>query len=160
MDHELFKLICPANVMTSPLLQDTRLIGFFKSLGHYSKSFQSSYHAIFDEARTSSICKNLVPSGLLQGAVEATYRRYISVTIQRLQCPEDFRLFETVNDEATASNSAARKSRLAITHFNGAMLLESGKQDPLRLFEAAAGRTKSSTKEITTAALSSSRAFF
>lgn len=73
---------------------------------------------------------------------------------------EAVELFERVNNEAAAGDSAARKSWLDITRLDSALLSESEKQDALLFMEATAARTKKSTKKKKAAAPFSAVAFY
>lgn len=86
--HELLKVSRLANVMMGLVMGDTSLVAVIRSLVQYGKTFELSYDASFDEACISNVCKDHVSSGYLQGAVEATYRRYVRVARLVRRYPE------------------------------------------------------------------------
>lgn len=78
--HKLLKFSRTANVVTGLVLQGRALIAVMRSVMQDIKTSMSSYDVSFNETRTKSICKHLVFCEMLQGAAEALYRRYFSVT--------------------------------------------------------------------------------
>lgn len=96
----------------------------------------------------------------LQGADEATSRRYVQVTKLRRRCPKGLRLIEKVNEEAIAGHGAAGKGGLDITHPNSALFLKSKKQAALLFIQAATVHSKDSTEENRKAAQPSSSTFY
>lgn len=145
--------------MTGRLLQAKILSAVIKSSVRSSKTFGSSYDASFDEAHMCAICKDLVFCGLLQGAVEPTYRRYVCLTRIMRRYTEALKLVQEVNVKVTAGKSAAGKGGLGITYLCNGSLRHSEMQDSLLFIEAAAIRTDDSTKDKRTAALLTSFAF-
>lgn len=54
-------------------LRETTFITVIEFFMQYSETSEPTYHASLDEARISSICKDLVSFRFLQGVVEALY---------------------------------------------------------------------------------------
>lgn len=59
--------------------------------------------------------------------------------------PEALQIVENVSNEATASDSAAGKGGLDISHLYGSLLLKPAKQDALHFIKAATVHRKDNT---------------
>lgn len=159
-NHEILKVSRSKNVRTGLVLRDTSLAAVIKSLVQYSKTLESSYGASFNEAPIKDTCEDLLSWRFLQCAVEATYRRYVRGTRLMCRCQAVIKLVEKVKQERAASDNAAAKDGLSVTHHGTAIVLGSEKQSALLSIKIAAVHMKDSTKENKTAALFNSNAFY
>lgn len=85
---------------------------------------------------------------------------YIRVTRLVRRYPEPLQLSENVKDEAAASDGAAGKNRLRITHLDSALFLDSERRDAASFMKAAAVHTMKSTKKGKQVALFNCRLIF
>lgn len=59
-NRELIKLSRSGNVLSGPVLSDTRVNAFINSLVQRSKAFDSSYGVSFQKSRVADIARDLV----------------------------------------------------------------------------------------------------
>lgn len=150
---DLIKLSSSTNVMTRLVLQDKSLIAVITSVAQCSGTFESSYDASSSEARITNTCKELVFCGLLHGAAETTYRRYVRVERLMRRYPGALGLAEKVSGETTASNGPAESGGFGIADLDSSLLLHFRKQNALLLIEAAADYTETNTRDKRSTAL-------
>lgn len=129
------------------MLRDTSRIAVTGSLVRYGTSLESSCDASFDETRISSVCKNVMSRGCLQGAVDTKNRHYVRRISLVRQCSEALRLVEKLNEKAAADDSAAGKRKLGFTQLDSVLHSQSGEQNALLPIESPAAHTKEDMKD-------------
>lgn len=93
------------------MLQSTSFVAVIRSPVQCSKTFDPNYDAFFDDACRKNTCEDFVSCGLMQGAVEAICRRYVSVERPARWYVEGLELVEKVSDRARSSDSAVEKNK-------------------------------------------------
>lgn len=132
--------------MKELVFRDKSLVAVIRSLVQYSKTFELSYDVSVDKAHICDACKVLMSCGSQQGAVEATYRRYVRQTRLMRRYHQSLVLFRNVNSNGAASDRAVGGGGLGIWQLENSLLLESYEQSTPLFVEAAAVFTSDSTK--------------
>lgn len=139
--HGLLKLKSSATVLLEFVLSASSFTAAISLLLHYSKTFDSSYGASFEDFYVTNSATDSVSCRSVQAEMESYHRRFDHDTELLRGFSEALRLNEKLNDETTSITLTIICGALDATCLNKAVLFSSNDYNVLLFVEALAVHT-------------------
>lgn len=141
-DYEPIKLSSFDNMLAELVPRDKSVTAVIKSLVWCSMISNSDDNVSLPEACLANAAMDLVSRGLVRGAFELDYRRYIHAPKLVRRFTKALRLVETPVDEAASENFSANRDSLGATHLDNAVIVRVNEDGALLFIKAAAADTR------------------